>query len=419
MKIKLNLLLIICILFSATWQDAIAQQLSYDKTKYRSQHFCHNKESVTTGYCGLLNSVRKINPKPDPDVIIQAHRGVWGAEISENTREAFQQSINSGIKVLEADIMPVDVRDGGKYVNSLSGKPKALACFHDLVLERLSNGSGFIFDKTVEQLRVLKLKKPRSNVDGTGKIMFFSELLDFAVVNDAVLCVDMKSLENKGTSLLTDWTDASRKRQSLIHNLKFAINGSDFNKLSHLVIKTYETYSDLMEDLKQGDNAVSQQRLDAVLWAPMFAPSPKYQISDTNTDYSSTKIANWFSGWFNQNQAVFYYETNIFNRFDKKTSRLLEEIYYEQKYKSGTASVTIKPTNMFKAIYTLTGRRVGIFSEEPVGSRGVVNRWGTWKNKDCTYDRRGDHLWLMNIPQMKWGVITTDKPLLWKTLNNQ
>jgi Glycerophosphoryl diester phosphodiesterase family len=413
MKIKLNLLLIICILFSATWQNTIAQ--TYEKIGYRNSHFCYGKGTETTGYCGLLNNVRKTTTGENPQVIIQAHRGVWGGDVPENTLAAFQAAINQGVKIIEADIMPVDVVDKGNYVNSLSGKPKALVCFHDFALGRLTNGTGFVFEKTLSQLQALQLKKPRSNELSTSKILSFQELLDFAVANNAVVCVDMKNIENKGSSLFVGWTDVDRKRQSLIHNLKFAINGSDINKLKNLAIKTYESYGDLERDLMSGDNPVSREKFDKVLWAPMFAPNAKFETSIENKEYSITKIHNWFKNWFVNNQAVFYYETNIFNRYDKKTSKLVFNEYpvYDRNGKfEGNM-------NMFDFIYNLTGRRVGIFSEEPVGSRGVVNRWGDWKIKDASSDHRGDHIWLMNIPRMKYGVITTDKPLLWKSINKQ
>ena len=69
-------------------------------------------------------------------------------------------------------------------------------------------------------------------------------------------------------------------------------------------------------------------------------------------------------------------------------------------------------------IYNMTGRRAGIFSEEPVGGKGTVNRWGKWSIKNPVSDRRGDHLWLLKQPFFKHAVITTDRPDQWDQLND-
>ena len=118
------------------------------------------------------------------------------------------------------------------------------------------------------------------------------------------------------------------------------------------------------------------------------------------------KVNAWLRDWGAVNRKVLYYEVNISSTTDI-TARLLEPLFLSLELDGGLP--------VCEAINRTFFRRVGIFSEEPVGSKGTVNRWGDWKYKDTKADRRGDPLWLMNdIPEMKKGVITTDRPDVWE-----
>jgi hypothetical protein len=52
----------------------------------------------------------------------------------------------------------------------------------------------------------------------------------------------------------------------------------------------------------------------------------------------------------------------------------------------------------------------GVIQEEPMGPKGIVNRWADWLIKDLRKDVRGDHYFLMTIPYGKIMILTTDRP---------
>lgn len=400
--------------------DAIYSQDLIKKTDYTENHECFNS---TTGVCAELNKVRSIPDLNKTDVVIQAHRGVWGKPNTnqENTRGAMEAANSLGIKVLESDIMPVNVRDGGTYVDSLSGKPEDLACFHDFILTRYTtetNNANRIYNKTKSYLEGLDLKKPRSIDDGLEKIMFFEELINYAADNNLIVCVDMKNLEPKGSggscTELCGWQEDLKKKQSLYHNLKFAINSTDISMLKNMAIKTYATYNELKDNLTTGDNPVSVERFNKVLWAPIIAASNQWvREGDISGAYDPLKIQKFLDDWFAHNETVLYYETNFFNDFDGKTSVMLSN-----SFSFADGSMVPQGYNVMEYIYRMTGRRAGIFSEEPVGGKGTVNRWGSWGIKNPVNDRRGDHLWLLKKPFFKHAVITTDRPDQWIPLND-
>jgi hypothetical protein len=68
--------------------------------------------------------------------------------------------------------------------------------------------------------------------------------------------------------------------------------------------------------------------------------------------------------------------------------------------------------NIFQYV-DLCGLRPGIFSEDPVGPKGLASRWGDWHMKNSATDIRGDHLLLMSAPYFKTAVITGDRYDVW------
>ncbi len=395
------------------WDDFI------DKTAYNQDHGC---DGASDQLCDRIANVREPNVNGTTDVIVQAHRGVWGkpGTNQENTLGAMQAAVADGYYLLESDIMPVNVHDGGAYVDAGSGLPSDLACFHDFILTRYTsetNNANRVYNRSRTQLKALSLKEPRSETNGSEKILMFDELVDYAVSTNSIVCVDMKNLESKGAdpncTELCDWQDQSRKNESLYHNLKYALNNTTEARLKHIAVKTYAAYDDLKTNLTTGSNAVSESRFNKVLWAPMLAPAPQWRINpaDSDSDFDPDKIKAHLNGWFVHNESVLYYETNFFNDFDDKSSVMLDNSYCK------ISSSGQQCYNIMEYIYEMSGRRAGIFSEEPVGGKGTVNRWGKWKIKNPVSDRRGDHLWLLSQPYFKYAVITTDRPDLWDQLN--
>ena len=390
-----------------------------DFVKQKDYASSHDWNENNTGVCAELNKVRSIPDLNKTDVIIQAHRGIWGKPNTnqENTIGAMIAAKNKGYKLLESDIMPIAVSN---YTNpgntSTFGVPGDLAAFHDFVLKRYTSASsGFIFNNTRSFLSGLSLKKPRSESLGTEKIMFFNELINYAANNNLIVCVDMKNLESKGQggscTELCNWQTQERKNISLYNNLKYAINSTPEAKLKNIAIKTYAKYDDLKAALTTGSNAVSVAKFDKILWAPLIAGNPQWE--GTNGNYDVNKIQKFLDDWFAHNESVLYYETNFFNDFDNKTSVMLNDSFCFLDSDGNN-----KCGNVMEYIYNMTGRRAGIFSEEPVGGKGTVNRWGKWGIKNPVSDRRGDHLWLLKQPFFKHAVITTDRPDQWNQLKD-
>ena len=69
-----------------------------------------------------------------------AHRGLWGGHIIENSLPAYQNAINHGYPI-EIDIY-----------QSVDGE---LFSFHDKTLKRMTGADGFVYEKTLAELKAL------------------------------------------------------------------------------------------------------------------------------------------------------------------------------------------------------------------------------------------------------------------------
>lgn len=87
-----------------------------------------------------------------------AHRGLWGAGITENSAAAYENAAEIGYPI-EIDVF-----------SSTDGE---LFCFHDKTLERMTGEKGYIYEKTADELKAL-------NLIGGGKIPTLKETLDIA-----------------------------------------------------------------------------------------------------------------------------------------------------------------------------------------------------------------------------------------------
>lgn len=94
-------------------------------------------------------------------VMIFAHRGDW-RNSPENSIKAFQNCIDAGIDGIEIDIQAT--KDG------------ELIIMHDKTLDRTTNGSGDVADKTLTEIKELYLRNP-IKVITTHRIPTFREVL--------------------------------------------------------------------------------------------------------------------------------------------------------------------------------------------------------------------------------------------------
>ena len=110
-----------------------------------------------------------------------AHRGFSG-KYPENTRCAFLAAIKeSGCDGFESDVHL-----------SKDGEP---VIFHDDVLDRTSNGKGFIGDYLFADLRKLDIGAWAGKQFAGERIMHLDELLELVLQNDKVLNLEIKNYE--------------------------------------------------------------------------------------------------------------------------------------------------------------------------------------------------------------------------------
>ena len=110
-----------------------------------------------------------------------AHRGLWGETdsgfVAENSLSAYRAAANRGIPI-ETDL----------YIST----DGVLYCFHDGTLERMTNGSGFIYEKSSKELDALVLKGTENE-----RIPRFTELLETAK-GKCPLLIELKKQPAKG-----------------------------------------------------------------------------------------------------------------------------------------------------------------------------------------------------------------------------
>lgn len=117
----------------------------------------------------------------EQEIRVFSHRG-GRLEFDENTMEAFQASYDAGYRGFEVDIR---LTKDGEFVIT-----------HDSTLERTTNGSGVVEEKTAAELRALRTKKG-------GKLAFMPELLDW-LKNKKGLYVEFEMKTSKPVNFYTE-----------------------------------------------------------------------------------------------------------------------------------------------------------------------------------------------------------------------
>lgn len=104
-----------------------------------------------------------------------AHRGLWNENIVENSLSAYKNAIDNGY---------------GIEIDLYSTKDNQIVCFHDDTLFRMTKTHGFIYDKTLKELKQLFL------LDSNEKIPTLKEVL--SLVNGKVpLLIEFKDQPDK------------------------------------------------------------------------------------------------------------------------------------------------------------------------------------------------------------------------------
>ena len=113
---------------------------------------------------------------PDAPVLVSAHRGGPVPGLVENSLEAFENVLNVTAALIEMDLQ--QTADG------------ALVLMHDDTLDRTTTGTGPVADRTLAEVRALRLVAPDSTVT-SFRVPTFAETLAWAE-GRAVLLLDVK-----------------------------------------------------------------------------------------------------------------------------------------------------------------------------------------------------------------------------------
>jgi hypothetical protein len=335
------------------------------------------------------------------DLVIAAHRGVWGGELGagapENSRSSIQAT-SGKTSVIEVDVMQTH--------------DHKLILSHDYTPKRLSeySGSSYWFDMNYfytsdgnNYKRNYKLRK-RNGLISNDRYLLFGDMLDILKKNNLVVLIDIKELlksNQNGTCINCEYDPATPEgrqkiKESWIDILKRCIEiAVKKNALDYIAFKTAYTPEELT-----GNGGIPEKQLLKVRYMPMIQPSNK---TDWDSDLKEHTIG-LIDKWSLHSNNVTAVETNF---------RTLNDAY-------------LKPLNIDDKSYgslldyvvNEKGLRPGIFSEEPVGPKGLVSRWASWFMKDSRRDIRGDHYRLMNVSYFRTAVITTDRYDVWHQIDS-
>jgi len=103
------------------------------------------------------------------DILKIAHRGASGYE-PENTAASFKKAIEMNVDIIELDVRTCRTGE--------------LVVFHDLTLERTTNGSGIVANSSLDELKKL-------DVGGGEHILILEEAIDL-IGQGAVINIEMK-----------------------------------------------------------------------------------------------------------------------------------------------------------------------------------------------------------------------------------
>lgn len=350
-------------------------------------HRCYREPTAPT--CEALRVIKQPDWTRVEDLIVLPHRGYWGfgdvSDVPENSKPGYFRISANGYVSSEVDFMP-----------SADG----VVMSHDYVLPRLTEAPPTdrrrIYDmKTADLTRLRQRDRfgaivPSHVLSGADTLLIFKagdRKLDGV---PPIIFVDIKQKPDQ---------DPNRYAKNWVDTLGVILASTPYEQLYQLVVKTPYTPRFIVTNLKPE----VRDRFLEVLWMPQVASNSYYSgdppgMGGDRVQDSADYVQVWRVGG-----AVLAYETNFKSPSD---SRLQPFRRYDVSY-----------ANILDYIQHWTQLRGGVFAEEPVGQRGVVNRLAEWEYKDASQDMRGDFVFEAVAP--KWGafmVITTDRPDIWRTV---
>lgn len=354
---------------------------------FHPNHFCHDLMNTSSFVTKVWTKIKTPDINKGSDLIIAAHRGVWGDKLGagapENSIAAIKRT-KDFTDILESDIMIT--------------KDKQLIVSHDYCLMRLTDYSGsprdYLFNMNQSQLVDLHLRRRNMSVSDF-KLLTFGDLVDALIENQLVLTIDIKEIiarrkngvciDNCDYDPATHGEEAKKKvKDSWMEIMKKCIEiAVSKNALQYIAFKVPHEYTELL-------NYESDDTLSKVLFMPVIQPQRK-------------DFLNFVDSWIaHGGTRVLAYETNFRTTKDKSLSPFIRQ--------------GVEYKNLLHYVYSKTGLRPGSYPEEPMGPKGIVNRWADWMIKDLTKDWRGDYYFFMGVPYGKIMVLTTDRPDMWSKI---
>jgi hypothetical protein len=339
------------------------------------------------------------------DLIIAAHRGIWGGQLGDGAPENSISAMRATRKV--TNIIEMDV---------MKSKDNRLIITHDYTLSRLSNYSGpandywFNLDCMSDGADIrnqYKLKK-RNGTVSNDRYMSFQKGLKFLKDSSIIALIDIKELIiNTGDSIdgkpvnneYNPETEQGRQnmKESWLKILQWCVEiAVKYGYGQYIAFKTPYTYEEIT-----GNNGISKYLASRVGFMPMVQPvNPKRAW---NLEHAYALINSWAYNPGRTNNEIHLAAIEI--NFNSLTD----------SYVNPDSITKYDPYGGINLLHyvSLLGLRPGIFSEDPVGPKGVSNRWAKWFLPDPNRNVRGNHLTLMSVPYFKTALITSDRPDIW------
>ncbi|MFD1257979.1 glycerophosphodiester phosphodiesterase family protein [Mucilaginibacter terrae] len=362
---------------------------------FDAAHYCYDLTKTADCQCSAWLRMKQPDVTKKSDLIIAAHRGIWGYDLGNGNPENSISSLQATpavTPVLESDVMIT--------------KDDSLIISHDYNLNRLSDYTGpdtnYLFNMYMSQVSGLQLRK-RNEAISTDHYLSFDHLMQALVTNKLVLTIDIKDVRARydlnGNCVGNCEYDpkTNPKADSLIQvswkkifNRCVAIAKAR-NALSYIAFKVNKDWDYIK-------TCASAEDLSKILFMPVIQP-----VRDTIGFRRMGRAIQFVDSWNNKaGNRVIAFETN----FKQLNNVFLKPFTWQGLYYQ----------NLLDYVYTTTGLRPGCYPEEPMGPRGIVTRWADWLIKDPGVDMRGDHYKLMSIPYGKIMVLTTDRPDVWSQI---
>jgi hypothetical protein len=363
--------------------------------KFDPMHSCNGGNAVPT----IREQWTKIKTLPgnltdaSVDLYYAAHRGFWGDNLGAGPVENTDPSIQAALpytKIIESDI--TKTRDG------------VLVVSHDYNLQRLTDYDGpaanntFIYNLNYAGIKDLKLRKRNFEVTDNQFIQL-KDLISYMVKYKTVLTIDVKeraTRRNPVTGEKTAACDVTREVRDQgwveifgkIIDLAREMEAEGVDVWQYIAVKTPLKVNRIKQLLPQEKYA----DMARILYFPVIQPGG-------SVDDAVVFINDWYN---NAPNYLMGFETNF------KTDR---DPIVRSFEKGGTVYA-----NILDYVVKNTHVRPGLYPEEPMGPKGIVDRYAQWLFKNLNTDYRRDPYFLMTIPYFPVSILTTDRPDIWQNI---